>query len=320
MSAEIRISVPGLLAAAGAGIAFSVIDMIFKFLSGDYPLYEMVLFRSVVAICVMLAIIMPLEGGYHLLRTHRPRLHLLRCCMVLLANIFFFTGLAIMPLAEAVAISFATPLIVTTLSALVLGERPGPWRWGAVFAGFLGVLIIMRPGTSAFQAAAVLPLLGACGYAALHVLTRRAGNAEAGATMAFYPMLGFLIVSALAGLLFGDGRYATGSSPALDFILRAWIWPAPEDWPYLIGVGLAGSVGGYLVTQAYRLNEATLAAPFEYIAMPMSVLWGVLIFNEWPDAPVWIGSSLIVASGLVSLWRETRRNRPATRPRPRAEG
>ncbi|WP_424979603.1 DMT family transporter [Leisingera sp. S232] len=320
MSAEAKVSVPGLFAAVGAGIAFSVVDMIFKFLSGDYPLYEVVLFRSVVAMIVMLAIIVPLEGGYHLLRTHQPKLHLLRCFVVFFANICFFTGLTLLPLAEAVAIAFATPLIVTALSALFLGERPGPWRWGAVCAGFLGVLIIMRPGVGTFQPAALLPFLGACGYATLHVLTRRAGSSEAGATLAFYPVLGFLVLSSLAGLAFGDGRFATGSSPAFDFVLRAWVWPAPDDWPYLIGAGLAGSAGGYLVSQAYRMNEAALAAPFEYIAMPMSVLWGLLIFREWPDLAVWSGSALIIASGLVSVWSETRKNRPAPRPRPRTEG
>ncbi|MEX0302395.1 MAG: DMT family transporter [Leisingera sp.] len=319
MNTQAQVNIFGLLAAAGAGVAFSVIDMIFKFLSGDYPLYEVVLFRSVVAMIVMLAVIVPLEGGYNRLRTHQPKLHLLRCCAVLFANLCFFTGLAILPLAEAVAIAFATPLIVTTLSALFLGERPGPSRWGAVCTGFLGVLIIMRPGPGTFQAAALLPFFGACGYATLHVLTRRAGSSESGATLAFYPMLGFLIISALAGFLFGDGRYE-GSGAALDFILRAWIWPAPQDWPYLIGVGLAGSIGGYLVSQAYRLNEAALAAPFEYIAMPMSVVWGVLIFNEWPDLAVWTGSSLIIASGLVSVWRETRRQHPPSRPRPRSAG
>ncbi|MFW8594020.1 DMT family transporter [Cribrihabitans neustonicus] len=320
MSSQTQVSIPGLLAAAGAAVAFSIIDVIFKFLSGGYPLYEVVLFRSLTGLALLLAIIMPLEGGYHLLRTHQPRLHALRCMAVLFANICFFTGLAILPLAEAVAIAFATPLIVTTLSALFLGERPGPWRWGAVFAGFLGVLIIMRPGPGSFQPAAILPVLGACGYATLHVLTRRAGGSERAATLAFYPMLGFLIVSALAGLAFGDGRFDTGDSPALGFLLRAWVWPAPEDWPLLAGAGIAGSLGGYLVSQAYRLNEAALAAPFEYIAMPMSVFWGVMVFSEWPDPPVWAGSSLIIGAGLVSVWRETRRNRPAPRPRPRAAG
>ncbi|MDE4133448.1 DMT family transporter [Phaeobacter sp. QD34_3] len=320
MSQEIKVSVLGLMAAAGSAVCFSVIDVIFKFLSGDYPLYQVVMVRSIVALVVLGAVIIPLEGGFHILRTRQPKLHLMRCCAVLFANICFFTGLAIMPIAEAVAIAFATPLIVTALSVVVLKERVGPWRWGAVAAGFLGVLIIMRPGPGSFQAAAILPFLGACGYATLHVLTRRAGGAEKASTLSFYPTLGFLVVSALVGLTTGDGRFASGDSAAVDYILRAWVWPAPQDWGLFVGVGLAGSIGGYLVSQAYRLNEAGLAAPFEYVAMPMAVLWGVLVFDEWPDVPVWAGSALIIGAGLVSVWRETRRSRPVPRPRPRSAG
>jgi len=320
MSAQTKINTWGILAAIGAGISFSVIDTIFKFLSGDYPLYEVVFFRSVVALAVLMTVIVPLEGGFHLLRTHQPRLHLLRCLAVLFANLCFFTGLALMPMAEAVAIAFATPLIVTTLSVVFLKEKVGPWRWGAVAMGFLGVLVIMRPGADTFQPVAILPFLGACGYATLHVLTRRAGGADSGSTLAFYPMVGFLVVSAIVGVTLGDGRFSDGNSPAIDFILRAWIWPAPSDWWLFVGVGIAGSLGGYLAGQAYRLCEAGLVAPFEYIAMPMAVMWGVLVFNEWPDLQVWIGSGLIIASGLVSVWRETRAHRPAIRPRPRANG
>lgn len=310
----------GIVAGIGAAVSFSIIDVIFKFLSGDYPLYQVVMFRSLVAMAILLAVIIPLEGGVPILRTRHPRLHLLRSLAVLFANICFFTGLAIMPLAEAVAIAFATPLIVTTLSVIFLKEPVGPWRWGAVAIGFAGVLIIMRPGGDAFQAAAILPLLGACGYATLHVLTRRVGGADKAATLSFYPTLGFLLVSALVGLVTGDGRFATGDSAALDFILRGWVWPTPQDWPLFIGVGIAGSIGGYLVSQAYRLCDAGLVAPFEYIAMPMAVLWGVLVFQEWPDTAVWAGSGLIIASGLVSVWRETRISRPTSRPRPRSTG
>lgn len=299
MSGQGNVNILGVLAAIGAGISFSIIDTIFKFLSGDYPLYEVVLMRSIGAMIILLAIIVPLEGGYHVLRTDKLGLHLLRCCAVLFANLCFFTGLAIMPLAEAVAIAFATPLIVTTLSVIFLKESVGPWRWTSVGIGFLGVLVIMRPGLDTFQPSALLPFFGACGYATLHILTRSAGGTERGATLAFYPMAGFLIVSACVGLAFGDGRYAGSDNAALDFIFRAWVWPAPEDWKYFIGVGVVGSVGGYLVSQAYRLCEAGLVAPFEYIAMPMAVLWGLLVFNEWPDLPVWIGSGLIIGSGLV---------------------
>ncbi|NRB20544.1 MAG: DMT family transporter [Rhodobacteraceae bacterium] len=320
MSAQAKVNIWGILAALGAGIAFSIIDTIAKFLSGDYPLHELVLVRSIIALIVLLAVIMPLEGGYHLLRTHQPRLHVLRCLAVLFANLCFFTGLALMPLAEAVAIAFATPLIVTALSVLFLKEKVGIWRWGAVAIGFLGVLVIMRPGSGAFQPTAILPFLGACGYATLHVLTRRAGGTEAGSTLAFYPMFGFLLVSAVVGLTLGDGRFSDGSNPGIDFILRAWTWPPPQDWPLFIGLGVAASFGGYLVGQAYRLCEAGLVAPFEYIAMPMAVLWGVMVFNEWPEPQVWLGSGLIIGSGLVSVWRETRHHLPPSRPRPRANG
>lgn len=311
----------GILAAMGAATCFSIIDMLFKFLSGDYPLYEVVFIRSVVALAVLLGILMPLEGGFHLIRTRKLKLHLLRSTAVLFANLCFFTGLAIMPLAEAVAIAFATPLVVTLLSVVFLKETVGPWRWGAIAGGFIGILVIMRPGAATFQAAAILPLLGACGYATLHVLTRSAGGTEKAATLSFYPTFGFLVVSSLVGLVLGGGQLATGGeSPALDFIFRAWKWPASQDWIYFVGVGLAGSVGGYLVSQAYRLCEATLIAPFEYVAMPLAIVWGVMFFEEWPELPVWIGSGLIIGSGLVSVWRETRRNRAPGRARPRSTG
>lgn len=320
MSETVKVSLLGLIAAAGSAICFSIIDVIVKFLSGDYPLYQMVLLRSLVALPILLLILVPLEGGYHVLRTRQPRLHLIRCGAVIFANICFYTGLATMPMADAVAIAFATPLIITALSVVVLGERPGIWRWSAVAVGFLGVLIIMRPGPGTFQAAALLPFFGACGYATLHVLTRRAGGSDSAAALSFYPTMGFLLVSCLVGLTSGDGRFATGDSAALDFILRAWIWPAPQDWWLFIALGVTASLGGYLVSQAYRLCEAGLVAPFEYIAMPMAVLWGILVFQEWPDLPVWIGSSLIIGAGLVSVWRETRHNRPINRPRPRSTG
>lgn len=320
MSDTVKVSLLGLMAAAGSAICFSIIDVLVKFLSGDYPLYQMVLLRSLVALPILLLIIVPLEGGFHVLRTRQPKLHLIRCGAVLFANICFYTGLATMPMADAVAIAFATPLIVTLLSVVLLGERPGIWRWSAVAVGFLGVLIIMRPGPGTFQPQALLPFLGACGYATLHVLTRRAGGADSAAALSFYPSMGFLIVSALVGLGTGDGRFASGDSAALDFILRAWVWPAAGDWWAFIALGLTASIGGYMISFAYRHCEAGLVAPFEYIAMPMAVFWGILVFQEWPDLPVWVGSGLIIGAGLVSLWRETRNNRPTSRPRPRSSG
>jgi drug/metabolite transporter (DMT)-like permease len=93
--------------------------------------------------------------------------------------------------------------------------------------------------------------------------------------------------------------------PSLEFLFRAWVWPAPGDWPILIMLGMSGMLGGLFISQAYRLSEAAFAAPFEYVAMPMAIMWGVTVFGTWPDTTAWIGIALIVGSGLYLLWRES---------------
>ena len=315
----INSNVLGILAAVGAAVSFSIIDVTFKFLSQGYPLYQMVFIRSVVALSLLFVIIIPLEGGYKILRTQNIRLHVMRSLAVLFANISFFSGLAVLPLAEAIAISVATPLIVTLLSVLFLKERVGPWRWGAVMVGFSGILVIVKPGLDAFQPYALLPFFGSCGYATLHILTRRAGGSDKAATLSFYPTFAFLVISALAGVVFGHGGWATGT-PVLDVVLKPWAWPEGIEWAIFAVAGVSGAIGGYLVGQAYRMCEAGLVAPFEYVAMPLAVVWGVLVFAEWPEPSVWLGSALIIGAGLVSLWRETRTPGPPPRPRPRSSG
>lgn len=123
--------------------------------------------------------------------------------------------------------------------------------------------------------------------------------------MAFYIQLTFVVASSLIGLGLGDGRFAGMGHPSLEFLFRAWIWPDPGDWPILIMLGMSGMLGGLFISQAYRLSEAAFAAPFEYVAMPMAIMWGVTVFGTWPDATAWIGIALIVGSGLYLLWRES---------------
>ena len=106
------------------------------------------------------------------------------------------------------------------------------------------------------------------------------------------------------GLAFGDGRYANGEGGSIDFLLRAWVMPPREDWLVLGIIGLSSAFGGYCVSQAYRVSEAAVIAPFEYVALVMSIMWGATIFGEWPDYVSWIGIAMILASGLVVFWRE----------------
>ncbi|MCP5038982.1 MAG: DMT family transporter [Rhodobacteraceae bacterium] len=301
-----RTNLIGISSVMGAGVFFTINDAAIKFLSGDYALHQVVLIRSGIGLVLMLTLLMPLMGGYRHLRTGRLPLHILRGMVVVFANMTFFLGLAAMPIADATAIFFVAPLIITGFSVIFLGEYVGLRRWGAVFVGLIGVIIIIRPGTESFQLAALLPLAAAFGYAGLHILTRYIGVSESALTMTFYIQLTFVVVSVLFGLTLGDGKFASTSSVSLEFLTRAWGRPDSGDYLVFMLVGIASTAGGFLISQAYRLCEAGLAAPFEYIALPLSVFWGLVVFGEWPDRASWIGIGLIVGSGLYMAWREAR--------------
>jgi drug/metabolite transporter (DMT)-like permease len=299
---------PAFVAALCATLAvlfFSVNDTAIKFLSGSYALHEVVLIRSAIGLCVILCVIAPLTDGWKIARTRRLKMHLVRGLCVVVANMTFFLGLAAMPLAEAVAIFFVSPLVISVFSIIFLGEHVGPRRWFAIAVGLVGVVVVLRPGTLSFQYASLLPLASAVAYAGLHMLTRKIGVTDSAATMAFYIQITFILVCLLVGAAIGDGRFGNQSDPSLAFLFRAWTWPATSDLPILFAVGVGIALGGYFISQAYRVAEAGYVAPFEYLAVPLSIFWGVLVFDEVPDAMTLLGASLIVGSGLFTVWRES---------------
>jgi len=301
---KIAPNVLGVSCAIAAWFTFSLNDVGIKLLSGDYPLHQIVLIRAIIGLALTLALFMPLEGGYALIKTRNPAIHIARGLCIVMANMTFFAGLATISLPEATAIFFVAPLFITALSVLILGEKIGPRRWFAVAGGLIGVIVMVRPGSQAFQLAALLPLVAAAGYAVLQILPRRIGLTEKASTMTFYVQLVFVVVCTAFGLVAGDGRFAPGDSQSLDFLLRAWAWPTGSDWLVMIGLGVASGFGGYLVSQAYRMCEAGLIAPFEYLALLLAIFWSALIWNEWPDTIAWIGIALILWSGLYVFWRE----------------
>ena len=294
----------GALCAVIAVTFLSANDVVIKFFSDQYALHQIVLIRSVIGGAVVVLVIGPLTKSGNVWRTGRLGAHLLRGCCVVIANLTFFLALAALPIADAVAIFFVSPLLITLFSVLFLGESVGPRRWTAIAIGFVGVLVMMRPGTAAFQLASVLPLIAACFYATVHVLTRRMSGTESATTMAAYIQLTFIIVCLTIGLAVGDGRLGAQDNPSLAFLLRAWQWPAAGDWPLLCLVGVGIGIGGYLISQAYRVAEASFVAPFEYLALPMSVLWGVTVFGEVPSPLDYLGMSLILGAGLFAVWRD----------------
>ena len=310
-------NITGALCAMAAMLFFSLNDVLIKLLSGAYPLHEVVLARSLIGMTVFVILVMPLSGGFGVLRTQRLGMHLLRGVCVVFANTFFFMGLSVMPLADAVAIFFVSPLLITIFSVVFLKEKVGPRRWAATLIGLLGVLVIVRPGTSAFQIASILPVFAALGYAFLNIITRRIGDTESAATMTFYIQLTFIVVSALVGLSFGDGRLDTGSNTMLTFLLRSWVLPEFSHYWLLILLGVASTFGGYLISLAYRQSEAAFVAPFEYVAMILAIVFGYFIFGEIPDFASWVGIAFILVSGLYMVYRDTKKMPEAKGHRPK---
>ncbi|MEM6610516.1 MAG: DMT family transporter [Pseudomonadota bacterium] len=299
-----RAPVIGALWALFAAVGFSAVDVIVKFLSSGYAHYQITFFRTVIAFAVLLVLIAPLTGSGLNFRTRRLGAHLLRGLCVVFANLCFFLALAAMPLAEAVAIFFVSPFLIALFSIFFLGETVGPRRWAAIAVGLLGVLIVLRPGTAAFQYAALLPIAAAAGYGMLHIITRRIGGTESAATLTFYTMIVMMGVAGLAGVAFGNGWLDLFDHPSLSFLFRAWVWPAAFDLLLITVLGVAIAFAGFAISEAYRTSEAAFIAPFEYIALPLSVLWGVVVFDEWPDVWAVTGIGLIMMSGLVLVWRE----------------
>ncbi len=307
--------------AAGIGfillgmLAISVNDMLIKWLSGDYPLHQMVFIRSAIGILFSLLIV-HFEGGWQILKPRRPWLHLLRGLLIVTSNMTYFAALAVLPLAEATALFFVAPLFITLLSIPVLREKVGIWRLSAVALGFVGVVIMQRPWQSPDEIDVdrfilVLPLISALTYACNQILTRHLGVQAKASAMAIYIQASFIAVSLGFYLVAGDGGFASGvDNASLVFLLRAWTMPSGYDAWLFVALGFNSAIIGYSLAQAYRLADAATVAPFEYAGLPLAILWGWLIWNELPVAEVWIGISLIVASGLFVFFRERVRQRP----------
>ena len=271
---------------------FATMDALVKHLAATYPVLQLVFFRSLFAFAP-LSILLARSGGLAALKTARPLGHVLRSLTGLVSMALFFLAFALLPLAEAIALSFAGPLFLTVLSIPLLGERVGPRRWAAVLAGFLGVLVIVRPGAGVFGIEALIPLGAAATYAFAMIFVRKLSRSETNAAIVFYFTASCTVISGLA----------------MPFV---WVAPSLADLPGLIGVGLLGGAAQLFMTQAFRLAPAAVIAPFEYLAILFGIGFGYAFWGELPDRWTVLGAGVVVASGLYILHRETvrRRERP----------
>ena len=293
----------GITCAVTGVVAMSIMDVVIKWLSPDYPLHEIVLIRTVVALFLTL-IIVHFEGGFGLLKTKRPMLHFARGLMIVTANMAFYLALAVMPIAEAAALFYVAPLIIAGLSVPLLGEYVSRRQWMAISIGFMGVVLMSGLGTGSFKPEALLPVFAALAYALTQLMTRKLGVTDKASVMSFYIGVVFIIVSVAFGLTVGDGRFAASGGPALEFLLRPWRFPDTNALVLMIVCGFLVAVVAYMLSQAYRVAQANVIAPFEYVVLPLAILWGYLFWGEIPDFKAMIGIVLIGGSGLYVFLHE----------------
>jgi drug/metabolite transporter (DMT)-like permease len=300
-------SLNGVLALLGGTGVFTLQDVIIKLMSGAYPLTEVLVLRCLVAF-VPLGVFLAWDGGFASLRTRgldRRRLAFLvgRGLLLLIAYSNYYLALAALPLAETVALFFTGPLFIVLLSRPVLGERPGKQRILAVLAGFGGVVFICRPGSGLFDPAALLSISSAAAYGLAMLLARKVSGHEQASVMALFQNLVYFAAALLVALITNWHPLTMDADghASLRFLLSPWVVPTPTDLLLMGATGIIGGIGSFLLTQAYRLAEANIVAPFEYAAIALATFWGWLFWNEIPSLASFLGIAFIIGAGLYVL-------------------
>lgn len=274
----------GILLIVAAMMVVPFMDALAKFLSDRYSILQLTWARFFFHLSILAPIVLYRHGAAAL-RPARPLLQLLRSAFTLLATILFFAAIARMPIADALALLFVSPMVVTALSPVMLGERVGVRRWAAVIAGFAGALIILRPGFGVAQAGSFLAVGAGVSYAFYTLLTRKLSGGT--------PPLVTLAWTAV-----------TGAVAMTIAVIPGWITPLPVDLLMMAGIGAIAAAGHFLLIRAFDHAPASMLAPYSYSEIVMATAVGWFIFNDFPDGWTWTGIAVIVASGIYISWRE----------------
>jgi drug/metabolite transporter (DMT)-like permease len=281
----------GIALRIGAVTAFGAMMAALKFGSlHGVGAVELIFYRNLFALPTILAWVM-LSGGFATVRTSRPAAHATRAAIGLSAMFLSFIALTLLPLAEATAIGFSTPLFATILSALVLRERVLWHRWAAVAVGFVGVLIVVQPGAGALPPlGAAIALAGACGAAVVVITLRQIGATESATATTFWFTSACILVTAVP----------------MPFVFANH---GPNVWLALVLGGIFGGFGQIMMTAGLRYAPVSVLAPFDYLQIVWATGWGYLLFATFPSTGALLGAALIAASGCYVVWRERRMRR-----------
>lgn len=265
---------------------FCVGETIVKILANDYEITQIVWARYVFHGLVTL-LFFARFGFVNLAKPARPWLHLLRSALMLVATTLYFVALRFLPLADAVAIHFISPILITAFSIPILKEKVGPRRWAAIFIGFVGTIIIIRPGVVGIHWAVFLPLGTAICYAVYQILTRIASRTDSTQTNLFWTSAFGILATSLCVPFF-------------------WTPPSVIDWGMMIALGSIYGLGHYLLIRGLEIAPASRLAPFIYTQIIWATILGFLIFNQLPDQLTILGVCIVIGSGLYIWRRETK--------------
>jgi drug/metabolite transporter (DMT)-like permease len=266
---------------------FSIMDLLVKW-SSDYPTGEVLFFRGFFGLLPTYFLI-PKHKLKTFYTTKRPKEHLFRCLMGLMALIAIVVALRELPLAVVVSLSYAAPLFITVLSIFLLSEKVGIFRWLAVLIGFIGVIIIAEPGFKGMNYLYFLPLIFCIGMAFVTITIRKLSKTEPIWLISIF----FTITISIAGLV---------------TIPMGWIIPNFQDFILLALIGITGGSANLFLTQSYKLSEVSLVAPLKYLALIFAIVFGYLIWNEIPTVKTLIGASLVIFASLIIFKREIYHN------------
>ena len=274
--------------------ALATQDVLFKVMSGRYSVFEILFLRGCFTVLVLRAVLLVLRFPRPL-HTERLGTQYLRGGLLCSALSCYCLALSAMPLLDAVAVFFAAPLIATSLSPWLLGERVSAGQWGAVILGFVGMLVMIGPGAGTFQAGAGFALTAAVFYALSNIVSRSLGRTDRAATTAYYTVFMYVVVSAIGvvAIEIAGVDYSAGNV----VVARAWREPDWFDLGLLAGSGFAVALGFFCLAQAYRFASIPVLAPVEYTSLVWAGLLGYLIWDEVPTRLTLIGATLIVVSG-----------------------
>ena len=278
----------------GSVICFSSMDLIVKYLN-DVPFGQVLFMRFFFGMIPILFLI-PRNKIFTFYKTKRPILHAFRAVSGTIAIIALFVALRNLPLADVISLTFTGPLFVTIMSVIFLSEKVGIRRWSAVLIGFIGMLFIVRPAFEEMNLYYIFPIIFSLGFANVAISIRSLSKTEPNYLIAFY----FSILSLLVGL---------------GTIVNGWIWPTPFEALLFAILGLSGGIANLLLTQSYRLADASLVSPIKYLSLIVAVVAGYLIFSEVPKSMTLFGASLIVVSSFIIFRREATLKKQVMAPR-----